>query len=113
MFVLIGLAIGAFLGVLAADYLAALDPLKATIRQGISTAREKGLQLIGAKVENPLISIGILLLMVLIVWWILSFSTAVILGLVLGVVYQKEIEQLPFVSGFVDNIRSKISGRLK
>lgn len=111
MFELIGLAIGGFLGFLASDFLKALDPVRATIRQAIATGRDKVLQLVGTHTNNnPLVSIGILVLAVIILIWLLGFSSAMLLGLVLGVVYQEEIGGLPFVSGLADTVRSKISG---
>ncbi len=115
MFELIGLAIGAFLGYLAADFLAVLDPLRATIRQGVTTAREKAMQLFaqkaGPSAQNPLFVIGALLVLVVVVIWVLGFSSAMLLGVVLGIVYQEEVGRLPFISGIAENLRNKISGR--
>ena len=84
MFELIGLAIGGFLGFLAADFLAVLDPLRQTVRQALSAGISKAMQLISAQNSNPLIPIGIVLVIVVIAFWILGFSSAFIVGLVLG-----------------------------
>ncbi len=115
MFELIGLAIGAFLGYLAADFLAVLDPIRATVRQSIATAREKGMQLVAQKAgpagQNPLFVIGALLVLVVLLIWLLGFSSAMLLGVVLGIVYQEEVGRLPFISGIAENLRNKISGR--
>ncbi len=111
MFELIGLAIGGFLGFLASDFLAALDSVRHTVRQAISAGREKGLQLIGNHAgNNPFVLIGILVVAVILVIWLLEFSSAMLLGLVLGVVYKEEVGSLPFVSGFANTIKQKISG---
>jgi len=111
MFELIGLAIGGFIGYLVADFLAVLDPLRETIRQAVATGREKVTQLVGTKSNNnPLIMIGVAVVAIVILWWLLGFSSALLLGLVLGVVYKEEIGKLPFVGGIAENIRSKISG---
>ena len=109
MFELIGLAIGGFIGLLVADILAVLEPLRQTIRQAVAAGRDKILQLLGTHTNNnPLVSIGILLVVVVIVFWLLGFSSAMLLGLVLGVVYKEEVGGLPFVGGIADNIRSKL-----
>jgi len=109
MFELIGLAIGGFIGLLVADFLAVLEPLRQTIRQAVAAGRDKILQLLGTHTNNnPLVSIGILLVVVVIVFWLLGFSSAMLLGLVLGVVYKEEVGGLPFVGGIADNIRSKL-----
>ena len=111
MFELIGLAIGGFIGYLVADFLEMLDPLRHTIRQTLAAGREKVLQLLGTQTNNnPLVTIGILLVVVVIAFWLLGFSSAMLLGLVLGVVYKEEVGSLPFVGGIAENIRSKISG---
>ena len=111
MFELIGLAIGGFIGYLVSDFLEMLDPLRQTIRQAIATGRDKVLQLLGTKTNNnPLVTIGILLVVVVIAFWLLRFSSAMLVGLVLGVVYKEEVGSLPFVGGIAENIRSKISG---
>ncbi len=113
MFELIGLAIGAFVGFVAADFLAVLDPLRQTIRQAIATGIEKGMTLIGSHgSNNPLVSIGILLVVVIIAFWLLGFSSAMLLGVVLGVVYKEEIARLPFVSGFADSVMTTIKSKL-
>ena len=109
MFELIGLAIGGFIGLLVADFLAVLEPLRQTIRQAVAAGRDKILKLLGTHTNNnPLVSIGILLVVVVIVFWLLGFSSAMLLGLVLGVVYKEEVGGLPFVGGIADNIRSKL-----
>ena len=111
MFELIGLAIGGFIGYMVADFLAMLDPLRQTIWQAVTAGRDKILQLLGTHTNNnPLVSIGILLVVVVIVFWLLGFSSAMLLGLVLGVVYKEEVGSLPFVGGIAENIRAKISG---
>ena len=109
MFELIGLAIGGFLGFLVADFLAVLDPLRQTVRQAFSAGCSKAMQLISSQNSNPLISVGIVLIVVVIAFWLLGFSSAMIVGLVLGVVYKEEIGRLPFVSGIADTIKNKIS----
>jgi len=115
MFELIGLAIGAFLGYLVADFLVALDPLREKIRQvvgqGVGIVREKATQLTGS-VSNPLIPIGVVLVLIILVFWLLGFSSAMLLGLVLGVVYKEEIGRLPFISGVADTIKQKISNKM-
>jgi len=79
MFELIGLAIGGFIGYLVSDFLAMLDPLRQTIRQAVTTGRDKILQLLGTHTNNnPLVSIGILLVVVVIVFWLLGFSSAML-----------------------------------
>ncbi len=113
MFELIGLAIGGFLGFMVADFLAPLDPVRQTIRQALAVGREKLLQLVGSHgSNNPLVSIGILVVVVVIAFWILGFSSAMLLGLVLGVVYKEEIGNLPFVSGLADTVTATIKSKL-
>jgi len=115
MFELVGLAIGAFLGYLVADFLVALDPLREKIRQGvgqvIGIAREKLSQIMGNN-SSPLVPIGILLIVVILAFWLLGFSSAMLLGLVLGVVYKEEIGRLPLVSGVADTVKQTISKKM-
>jgi|GEM_PF-5563091 len=113
MFEIIGLAIGGFLGFLISDFLVALDPIRQTARQAIAAAREKVMQLlgsIGGSNPNPLVAIGIAVVVVVIVFWLLGFSSAMLLGVVLGVIYKEEVGNLPFVSIIAQNIKNKISG---
>ena len=110
MFELIGLAVGAFIGFLVAGFLQPLDALRNNIRQLLSSAREKVLQMAGPYSDNPLIALGAIVVLVVLVFWLLSFSSAMLLGIVLGVVYKEEVGQLPFVSGIAEKIKQKISG---
>ncbi len=112
MLEIIGLAIGGFIGYIVADFLKALDPLRQTIRQSLGMAREKLLGLAGSHSNNPLIPIGVLILVVILAFWLLGFSSAMLLGVVLGIIFQEEVGRLPFVSGVADNIRTKISGKI-
>ena len=112
MFELIGLALGAFIGFVVADFLGALDPLRDAIRQGLNTAREKLMQLAGSFNGNPLITIGVLLVLVVLVFWLLSFSSAMLLGVVAGIVYKEEIGRLPMISGIADTVKQKLSNML-
>lgn len=110
MFELIGLAFGAFCGFLVADFLQVLDPLRNTIRQLIGSAREKVMQLAGSYSSNPLIPIGVALILIVLLFWLVGFSSAMLIGVVLGVVYKEEIGRLPFISGIAESIKQKISG---
>jgi len=115
MFELIGLAIGGFLGYLIADFLVAFDPLREKIRQvvgqGVGILREKATQLTGS-VNNPLIPIGVILVLIILLFWLMGFSSAMLLGLALGVVYKEEIGRLPLVSGVADTIKHKIATKI-
>ena len=114
MFTLIGLALGAFLGFMAAGFLAGLQPLRDSAQQLVG----KGIDTVGSMIAGltkssgygPMINIGIVVLLVIILLWLVSFSTALLLGFIGGLIYTDEIGRLPFVSGFAETIKSKISG---
>lgn len=113
MFELVGLAIGAFIGFIVADFFAPLDAVRQTIRQTLAVGREKIMQLVSSHgSNNPLISIGILIVVVVFVFWLLGFSSAMLLGLILGIVYKEDIGKLPFVSGLADTVTTTIKNKL-
>ncbi len=114
MFTLIGLALGAFLGFMAAGFLGGLQPLRDSVQQLI----RKGTDTVGSIISGltkssgygPMINIAIVVLLVIFLLWIIGFSTALVLGFIGGIVYTDEIGRLPFVSGLADTIKSKASG---
>ena len=105
---IIGLAFGAFLGYLFTDFMTFLAPVRQAVRGLIDNARQMLVSLTGSMSQGPLIQIGILILLVLLVLWLIGFSTSVILGFILGVVYNDKVEAIPFVSGLADSIKSKL-----
>ena len=117
MFTLIGLVLGAFLGYLASGFIGGLQPLRETGQQLI----RKGTDAIGSMIAGltkssgygPMINIGIVVLLVIFLLWFISFSTALLLGIIAGVIYTEDIGRLPFVSGIADTIKSKIAGLSK
>ena len=117
MFTLIGLALGAFLGFLAAGFIGGLQPLRDTGQQLI----RKGTDAVGSLIAGltkssgygPMINIAIVVLLVIFLLWFISFSTALLLGVIGGLIYTDEIGHLPFVSGIADTVKSKISALSK
>ncbi len=115
MFTLIGLVVGVFLGYLASGYLGSLQPLRQSVRQAVDQGLGFGRNLLGNLTssfgQGPLINIGILILVVLLLLWLVSFSTALVIGALAGIIYADEVGNLPFVSGLAGTIRQKLSGR--
>jgi uncharacterized membrane protein len=105
---IIGLAFGAFLGYLLTDFMTFLAPVRQALRGAIDSGRQMLVGITGSMNQGPLIQIGIMILLVLLVLWLIGFSTAVILGFILGVVYNDKVEAIPFVSGIADSIKSKL-----
>lgn len=108
MFTIIGILIGTFVGYLVSEYLDALAPLRQAARGGIENGRAMIGNLTSSMNQGPLISIGIIVLIVLLVLWLISFSTAVVLGIILGFIYADEVGGLPFVSSTGNLIKQKI-----
>ena len=117
MFTLIGFVIGAFAGYLASGYLDGLQQLRQSVRQAI----DSGVAAVGNLLSNatrsfgfgPFVNIGIAIVVVLLILWLMSFGTALLLGIFAGLIYSDEIERLPFVSGVATTIRQKIDGARK
>jgi ABC-type antimicrobial peptide transport system permease subunit len=113
MFTIIGILIGTFVGYLISEYLDVLAPLRQAARGGIQTGRTMLDNLTSSFGQGPLISIGIVVLVVLLLLWIIDFSTALVLGLILGLIYADEVGGLPFVASTGDLIKQKIKGLKK
>ena len=117
MFTIIGLLIGAFVGYFASGFLDGLQPLRDSARQGVG----KGIDFVSGFLTNltkssgqgPLINIGIGILVVLLLLWLIGFSTALLIGFIGGIIYSDEVGKLPFVSGFADSIRAKLTSHNK
>ena len=107
---IIGLALGAFLGYLLTDFMTFLAPLRQVLRGLVDNGRQMLGNITGSMNQGPLIQIGVVILLVLLVLWLIGFSTAVILGFILGAVYNDKVESLPFVSGVAESIKSKLLG---
>jgi uncharacterized membrane protein len=113
MFTLIGLALGAFLGYLATGFFSGLQPMQDTGRQMV----RKGTDAVGTLISNltkstgygPMINIAIVVLLVLLLLWLIGFSTALIIGVVGGVIYADDVGKLPFVASIADTIKGKLS----
>ena len=116
-FTLIGLALGAFLGYLATSFFSGLQPLQDTGRQMVRTATDA----IGSLISNltkssgygPMINIAIVVLLVLLLIWLIGFSTALIIGFIGGIIYADDVAKLPFVAGLANSIRSKLASTSK
>lgn len=114
MFTFIGLALGAFAGYLATGFFSGLQPMQDTGQQMLRKATDT----IGGLISNltkssgygPMINIAIVILLVLLLLWLIGFSTALIIGFVGGVIYADDVAKLPFVASIADTIRSKLSG---
>jgi len=113
MFTLIGLIIGGFIGVVASGYLGeGVNGLSLTVRQTIDSGIRTG----GTLLDNitrsmpygSLINIGVVVVVFLLLIWMMSFTTALILGVLAGIVYKDQVGSLPFVSGLADTVRQKI-----
>ena len=115
MFTLIGLVAGAFAGYLVTHFVGGLQPLQETVRQLV----RKGTDALGSLIAGltkssgygPMINVAIVVLLILLVLWLMSFSTALVLGFIGGLVYADDVARLPFVAGVADSIKSKISSR--
>jgi len=120
MFDIIGLALGGFLGIIAASFLQPIEPFRLKAREGLSglwkTVSTNGWStlkgLFGKYAENPLVPIGLAVLALVIVLWMLSFSSALLLGVALGVIFKEEVGRLPFVGGLAETVKDKISSRI-
>lgn len=114
MFTLIGLVVGAFLGYLASGYLETLQPLRQSVREGIDRGVDAGRALLSNATssfgQSALINIGVVILVVLLLLWLISFSTAMVIGFLAGIIYAEEVGGLPFVAQFAQTIRHKIKG---
>lgn len=108
MFTVIGIIIGAFVGYLISEYLEFLAPLRQTAREGIAKGRSMLDQYTSSFGQGPLVSIGIVVLIVLLLLWLIDFSTALLLGVILGLIYVDEVGGLPFVSSTGDLIKEKV-----
>ncbi|MEM7259488.1 MAG: hypothetical protein AAF404_19095 [Pseudomonadota bacterium] len=114
MFTFIGLALGAFLGYLATSFFSGLQPMQDTGRDMV----RKGTDAVGGLISNltkstgygPMINIAIVVLLVLLLLWLISFSTALVIGFIGGVIYADDVGKLPFVSGVAQTIKGKLSG---
>ena len=113
MFTIIGILIGTFVGYLISEYLDFLAPMRQAARSGIEAGRTMLGNLTSSFGQGPLISIGIVVLVVLLLLWLISFSTALLLGVILGLIYSDEVGGLPFVSSTGDLIKQKIKGLKK
>ena len=114
MFTLIGLALGAFLGYLATSFFSGLQPLQESGQQMVRKATDA----IGGLIANltkstgygPLINIAIVVLVVLLLIWLIGFTTALVIGFIGGIIYADSVGKLPFVSGIADTVKEKLSG---
>lgn len=117
MFTLIGLALGAFLGFLAAGFLGDLQPVRETGQLMVNKAIDTIGNIISSLTKNspygPMINIGVVVLLVILALWLLGFTTALVLGFIAGLIYTDEIGRLPFVAGLADTVRSKITSHNK
>ncbi len=113
MFTIIGILIGTFVGYLISEYLDFLAPMRQAARGGIEAGRNMLGNLTSSFGQGPLISIGIVVLVVLLLLWLIDFSTALLLGVILGLIYADEVGGLPFVSSTGDLIKQKIKGLKK
>lgn len=117
MFTIVGLILGAFAGYLISGFLDGLQPLRDSARQGLLKAFDLGGSLLSGLTrstgQGPLINIGILVVVVLLLLWMISFSTALLIGVIGGVIYSEEVGRLPFVSGIAATIRQKLIGLKK
>lgn len=117
MFTLIGLLLGAFAGFFASGFLDGLQPLRDSAKQGIGKVLDLGGGLLSNLTKSfgqgPLINIGILILAVLLLIWLMGFSTALVLGFIGGIIYTEEVGRLPFVSGIATTIREKLTSHNK
>jgi len=108
MFTIIGILIGTFVGYLISEYLGFLAPMRQAARGGIEKGRAMLGDLTNSFGQGPLISIAIVVLVVLLLLWLIDFSTALILGVILGLIYADEVGGLPFISSIGDKIKQKI-----
>lgn len=113
MFTIIGILIGTFIGYLVSEYLDFLEPLRQAVRSAVESGRALLGNLTSSMAQGPLVSIGIVVLVVLLILWLISFSTAVVLGILLGLIYSEQVGGLPFVSTAGDLIKQKIKGLKK
>lgn len=112
MFTLIGLALGAFLGYLAASFFSGLQPLQESGQQMV----RKGTDAIGSLLSSltkstgygPMINIAIVVLVVLLLIWLIGFTTALVVGFIGGVIYAESVAKIPFVSSLAESIKQKI-----
>lgn len=117
MFTLIGLALGAFAGYLAAGFFDGLQPLQDTGQQMV----RKGTDAIGGIISGftkssgygPMINVAIVILLILLLIWIIGFTTALVIGFIGGVIYADDVGKLPFVSSLADMIKTKLSNTKK
>lgn len=108
MFTIIGILIGTFVGYLISEYLDFLAPMRQAARTGIESGRTMLANLTTSFGQGPLISIAIVVVVALLLLWLIDFSTALVLGVVLGLIYADEVGGLPFVSSTGDLIKQKI-----
>ena len=113
MFKIIGNLIGTFVGYLISEYLDFLAPMRQAARGGIESGRTLLGNLTSSFGQGPLISIGLVVLVALLLLWLIDFSTALLLGVILGLIYADEVGGLPFVSSTGDLIKQKIKGLKK
>ena len=113
MFTIIGILIGIFIGYLISEYLEFLAPMRQAARGGIEKGRDLLGNLTNSFGQGPLLSIGIVVLVVLLLLWLIDFSTALIIGVILGLIYVDEVGGLPLVSTAGDMIKEKIRGLRK
>ena len=113
MFTIIGLLLGAFIGYLISEYLEFLGPFRQAARGGIDAGLAALGKLTDSFGQGALVSIGIVVLLALLILWLVGFSTAVILGIILGLIYADEVGGLPFVSSAGGMIKQKIKGLKK
>lgn len=107
---IIGLLLGAFVGYLFTDFMTFLNPARQTVR-GLLDSGRQSLQALGDSLnKGPLVGIGIIVVLLLLILMLIGFTTALILGFVLGVVYNDKVESIPFVAGLADTVKSKLKG---
>ena len=113
MFTIIGILLGTFIGYLIAEYLDFLAPFRQAARGGI----DAGIAALGKLTESfgqgALVSIGIVVLIALLILWLVGFSTALILGIILVIIYADEVGGIPFISTAGGMIKQKIKGLKK
>ncbi len=117
MFTLIGFAVGAFGGYLASGYLDGMQQLRQTVRQAVDSGISTASNLLSNATRSfglgPFVNIGIGIVVLLLVLWLMGFGTALIIGVVVGLIYSDEIGRLPFVAGAAATIKEKIDSTRK
>lgn len=113
MFTIIGLILGALLGYLATQFLPFLEPLGQSGRQLLDKGRDFIFGLTANLPQGNLIAIAAIVVLFVLIYLLVGFSTALIIGLIVGVLYADSVGKLPFVSGIAGNLKNKMGGNNK